>query len=194
MVIKYVLGAGIYVVTGEAVDEVGSAAWLAFRLVFVAAALSALSLCELVTKYPGAAGIIIYVDRALKRPTLSFAVGLAVLASGLTSAATAASAFGSDCLTLGAAACAALIVNQAIAGSLTDIARAGVIVGVGLIVHRVSGTPGARPPAGVAGLPRNSGGGAMRNSGGGAMMDCARHTETPRAASPPRLRTDQDER
>jgi APA family basic amino acid/polyamine antiporter len=98
LVVGNVLGAGIYAVTGEVAAEVGDAAWLAFATAFGVAALSALALCELVTKYPGAAGVALYVDRAFARPMLTFVVGFAVLASGLTSAATAARAFGGDYL------------------------------------------------------------------------------------------------
>jgi len=98
MVIGNVLGAGIYVVTGEVAGEVGGATWLAFAIAFVVAALSALSLCELVTKYPGATGVALYVDTAFRKPMLTFVVGFTVLASGLTSAATASRAFGGDYL------------------------------------------------------------------------------------------------
>ena len=65
---------------------------------FATAGISALTLCELVTRYPGAGGIVVYVDRAFGSPTLSLTVGVTILASGLTSAATAARAFGGEYL------------------------------------------------------------------------------------------------
>lgn len=98
LVVGNVLGAGIYVVVGEVARDVGGGVWLAFVVAFVVAAVSALTLCELVTKYPGAAGVALYVERAFARPMLTFVVGFAILASGLTSAATAARAFGGDYL------------------------------------------------------------------------------------------------
>lgn len=111
MVVGNVLGAGIYVVTGEVAAEVGAQVWLAFGVALGVAAISALSLCELVTKYPGAAGVAAYVDRAFGRPTLTFVTGVAILASGVTSAATAARAFGGDHLQelVGVSAAAAAI-------------------------------------------------------------------------------------
>lgn len=98
LVVGNVLGAGIYVVVGEVARDVGGGVWLAFLVAFSVAAVSALTLCELVTKYPGASGVALYVGRAFRRPTLTFVVGFAILASGLTSAATAARAFGGDYL------------------------------------------------------------------------------------------------
>ena len=98
LVIGNVLGAGVYAVTGEVAAEAGQLAWLGFIVAFAIAGLSALSLCELVTKYPGAAGVALYVQRAFRVRWLTFVVGFAVLASGLTSAATAARAFGGDYL------------------------------------------------------------------------------------------------
>ena len=98
LVVGNVLGAGIYAIVGEVVGEAGGLSWIAFGVAFATAAVSALSLCELVTKYPGASGVVVYVDRAFGRPAVSLAVGLAILASGLTSAATAARAFGGEYL------------------------------------------------------------------------------------------------
>lgn len=98
LVVGNVLGAGIYAVVGEVAREAGGLSWVAFLVAFGTAALSALSLCELTTKYPGASGIVLYVERAFRRPVLSLTVGIAILASGLTSAATAARAFGGEYL------------------------------------------------------------------------------------------------
>ena len=95
-VVGNLLGAGIYVVVGEVASDVGRAGWVAIAIAFCVAGVSALTLCELVTTYPGASGVALYVDRAFGLPLLTFAVGVAVLACGLTSAATAWSAFGGD--------------------------------------------------------------------------------------------------
>lgn len=98
LVVGNVLGAGIYAVVGEVTGEAGGLSWVAFLVAFATAGISALTLCELVTKYPGASGIVVYVDRAFRSQTLSLTVGLTILASGLTSAATAARAFGGEYL------------------------------------------------------------------------------------------------
>jgi amino acid transporter len=51
-----------------------------------------------VSKYPQAAGAALYVHRAFRRPLLSFLVAFAVMASGVSSAAALARAFGGDYL------------------------------------------------------------------------------------------------
>ncbi len=98
MVVGDILGAGIYILVGDVAGELGGMAWLAFAAAFAIAALSASSYAELVTRYPGAAGSALYVDRAAGRATLTFAVGMAVMLSSLMTAATTARAFAGDYL------------------------------------------------------------------------------------------------
>jgi len=97
-VVGDILGAGIYAVVGEVAGAVGGAIWAAFTLAFLLALLTAFSYAELVTKYPRAAGAALYAQRAFRRPFLTFVIAVAVMASGITSAATAARAFGGDYL------------------------------------------------------------------------------------------------
>jgi len=97
-VIGDVLGAGIYALVGEVGGEVGGAIWAAFLLAGVLALFTAASYSELVTKYPQAAGAALYVNKAFKSEFFTFLVGFAVMASGVTSAATLATAFGGDYL------------------------------------------------------------------------------------------------
>jgi amino acid transporter len=97
-VIGDVLGAGIYALVGEVGGRVGGAIWAAFALALFLAVFTAFAYAELVTKYPGAAGAALYVNKAFRRPFLTFIVAFAVMASGLTSAATLARAFGGDYL------------------------------------------------------------------------------------------------
>lgn len=97
-VIGDILGAGIYAVVGEVAGTVGGAVWAAFLLAFALALLTAFAYAELVTKYPVAAGAALYVNRAFSRPFVTFVVAVAVMASGVTSASTAARAFGGDYL------------------------------------------------------------------------------------------------
>jgi APA family basic amino acid/polyamine antiporter len=97
-VIGDVLGAGIYALVGEVGGEVGGAIWSAFLLAGVLALFTAASYSELVTKYPRAAGAALYVHRAFKSDFFTFVVAFAVMSSGVTSAATLATAFGGDYL------------------------------------------------------------------------------------------------
>ncbi len=97
-VIGDVLGAGIYALVGEVGGEVGGAIWAAFLLAGVLAVFTAASYSELVTKYPQAAGAALYVNKAFKSEFFTFVVAFAVMTSGVTSAATLATAFGGDYL------------------------------------------------------------------------------------------------
>ncbi|HVL95656.1 MAG TPA: APC family permease [Solirubrobacteraceae bacterium] len=97
-VIGDVLGAGIYALVGEVGGRVGGAIWAAFALALALAFFTAFAYAELVTKYPHAAGAALYANKAFRKPFLTFMVAFAVMASGLTSAATLARAFGGDYL------------------------------------------------------------------------------------------------
>jgi basic amino acid/polyamine antiporter, APA family len=82
------LGAGIYGLVGRAAGELGSAVWLGFAVAMVAALLTGLSYASLGSRYPRAGGAAYITHRAWHRPLLTWMVGLAVMASGLTSVAT----------------------------------------------------------------------------------------------------------
>jgi amino acid transporter len=82
------LGAGIYGLVGRAAGELGSAVWLGFLVAMVAALLTGLSYASLGSRYPRAGGAAYVTSRAYGRPLLTWTVGLAVMASGLTSVAT----------------------------------------------------------------------------------------------------------
>jgi len=88
-----ILGAGIYGLVGKAAGEMGSAAWLGFLVSLVAAGFTGLSYASLGSRYPRAAGAVFATSRAFRSSFLSYAVGLALLASGLTSMATASRVF-----------------------------------------------------------------------------------------------------
>lgn len=91
-----ILGAGIYALVGEVASEVGGAVWTAFGVALLLAFLTAFAYVELITKYPHAGGAALFVNRAFRLPFFTFMVGFAVMASGVTSAATLATAFGGD--------------------------------------------------------------------------------------------------
>jgi APA family basic amino acid/polyamine antiporter len=85
-----ILGTGIYALVGEVAGEVGGAVWVSFAVAFVLAFCTAFAYAELVTKYPHAAGAALYVHKAFGVPFVTFLVAYGVMASGITSASTAA--------------------------------------------------------------------------------------------------------
>lgn len=87
------LGSGIYGLIGQAAGLAGNAVWLAFLVAMVAALLTALSYASLGSRYPRAGGAAYVTERAYRMPLLSFVVGLAVVAAGLTSIATQSQVF-----------------------------------------------------------------------------------------------------
>jgi basic amino acid/polyamine antiporter, APA family len=93
-VIGDILGTGIYALTGSVAGKVGGALWLPFLVAFIVAFLTAFAYLELVGKYPRAAGAALYTNRAFRKPFLTFIVAFAVMCSGITSASSAALAFG----------------------------------------------------------------------------------------------------
>ncbi len=97
-VIGDVLGAGVYALVGAVGGRVGGAIWASFLLALALALFTAFAYAELVTKYPRAAGAALYVNRAFRRPFITFLVAFAVMCSGLSSAATLARAFGGNYL------------------------------------------------------------------------------------------------
>ncbi len=88
-----ILGAGIYGLVGKAAGQMGNAVWLAFLASMIAAGLTGLSYASLGSRYPRAGGASYVTHRAFKKSWLAYGVGLAVLASGLTSMATATRVF-----------------------------------------------------------------------------------------------------
>ena len=87
------LGAGVYGLIGKTAKEMGNAIWLAFVAAMFAALLTGLSYASLGSRYPRAGGVSFITQRAFGMPFLSYVIGLAVVASGLTSFATGARAF-----------------------------------------------------------------------------------------------------
>ena len=91
-----ILGTGVYALTGQVAAEVGGAAWAPFLCAFLVAMLTATSYLELVTKFPQAAGAALYTHKAFGVHFLTFVVAFTVMASGITSASTAARAFAAN--------------------------------------------------------------------------------------------------
>jgi amino acid transporter len=93
-VVGDILGTGIYALTGDVAARIGGALWIPFLAAFVVAFLTAFSYLELVGKYPGAGGAALFTHRAFGVQFLTFMVTFTVMSSGVTSAASAAKAFG----------------------------------------------------------------------------------------------------
>lgn len=87
------LGSGVYALMGRAAGIMGNAIWVAFLLSMVAALLTGLSYASLGSRYPRAAGAAYVTQRAFGWPYVSYLVGLAVMASGVTSMAAQSRAF-----------------------------------------------------------------------------------------------------
>ncbi|HVX36508.1 MAG TPA: amino acid transporter, partial [Hyphomicrobium sp.] len=87
------VGSGIYGLIGKAAGQAGSAVWLSFLIALCAALLTSLSYASLGSRYPRAGGAAYVTGRAFRTPIVSFIVGLALVASGLTSIATQSKIF-----------------------------------------------------------------------------------------------------
>jgi amino acid transporter len=87
------VGSGIYGLIGKAAGEAGSALWASFLIALCAALLTSLSYASLGSRYPRAGGAAYVTSRAFGIPILSFVIGLALVASGLTSIATQSKIF-----------------------------------------------------------------------------------------------------
>lgn len=87
-----ILGAGIYVLIGEAASTAGNATWLAFVFSAVVAVLTGFSYAELSSMYPTDAGEYTYTEKAFGKG-LAFFIGYFVLLSAIISAATVATGF-----------------------------------------------------------------------------------------------------
>lgn len=81
------IGAGIYVLIGEAAARGGLYAPTSFLLAGVVMAFSAASFAELSVRYPVSAGEAAYVKAGFNSNTLSTLVGLMVISAGVMSAA-----------------------------------------------------------------------------------------------------------
>lgn len=88
-----ILGAGIYGLVGKAAGLMGNGVWMAFLVSMVAAGFTGLSYASLGSRYPRAGGASFVTHKAYASNFLAYVVGLAVLASGLTSMATASKVF-----------------------------------------------------------------------------------------------------
>ena len=87
-----ILGAGIYVLIGEAAGLAGNALWLSFIIVGIACVLTGLSYAELASIFPKAGAEYVYIERAFNR-TLAWFVGYLLVVGGIIGTATVALGF-----------------------------------------------------------------------------------------------------
>lgn len=89
-----ILGAGIFVVIGEVLDQAGSAAPFAYALAGLVAVFTALSFAEVGARVPTAAGAIDYVEAAFgERAQLPAIVGWLLIVANIVSGATITTGF-----------------------------------------------------------------------------------------------------
>lgn len=88
-----ILGAGIYVLVGKVAGLAGEGTVVAFIIAMFVAGLTAFSYMELSGRYPVSASVSVYLHKAFGRRWLSVAIGLAMIAGGIASAAALAQGF-----------------------------------------------------------------------------------------------------
>ncbi|HSU37526.1 MAG TPA: APC family permease [Propionibacteriaceae bacterium] len=88
-----VLGSGIYVLIGAVAAAVGGAFWIAFAAGVSVATITGLAYAELATKYPQAAGAALYVNKAFRRPMLTFLITICMLSASFAASGSLASGF-----------------------------------------------------------------------------------------------------
>lgn len=89
-----ILGAGIYVLIGQAAALAGDLVWASFLLAASISVFTGLSYAELAAMYPHAAAEYVYVRRAFERPFFAYLVGWLIVFAAVVSAATVALGFG----------------------------------------------------------------------------------------------------
>jgi APA family basic amino acid/polyamine antiporter len=89
-----ILGAGIYVLIGEAAGFAGNALWISFILGAIVAAFAGLSYSELTALFPRAAAEYVFVKEGFRSDFIGFMVGWLTILTSIIVAATVALGFG----------------------------------------------------------------------------------------------------
>ena len=89
-----ILGAGIYVLIGEAVGFAGDSVWIAFALGSIVALFAGLSYAELSSLFPKAAAEYVFIKNAFKNNFFAFVIGWLTAITSIITAATVALGFG----------------------------------------------------------------------------------------------------
>jgi APA family basic amino acid/polyamine antiporter len=88
------LGAGIYVLIGEAAGFAGNSVWISFILAAIVAVFAGLSYAELTALFPKAAAEYVFVKNAFKNNFIAFIIGWLTAITSMITAATVALGFG----------------------------------------------------------------------------------------------------
>ena len=88
-----IIGAGVYVLVGDASGLAGSAVWLAFLVGVIVALFTGLSYAELAAVYPKAASEYVFLGRAYGNRALSFLTQWMMLVTEVVAAAAVALGF-----------------------------------------------------------------------------------------------------
>ena len=88
------LGAGIYVLIGEAAGFAGNSMWISFLLATIVAIFAGLSYAELSALFPKAAAEYVFVKNAFKNNFIAFIIGWLTAITSMITAATVALGFG----------------------------------------------------------------------------------------------------
>ena len=89
-----ILGAGIYVLIGEAAGFAGDSVWIAFALGSVVALFAGFSYAELTSVFPKAAAEYVFIKNAFKNNFFAFVIGWLTAITSIITAATVALGFG----------------------------------------------------------------------------------------------------
>ncbi|MFB5630038.1 MAG: APC family permease [Nitrosopumilaceae archaeon] len=89
-----ILGAGIYVLIGEAAGFAGNSVWISFMLGAIAAMFAGLSYAELTALFPKAAAEYTFVKQAFKNNFIAFIIGWLTAITSMITAATVSLGFG----------------------------------------------------------------------------------------------------
>ena len=89
-----ILGAGIYVLIGEAIGFAGNSVWISFLLGTIVAVFAGLSYAELTALFPKAAAEYTSVKNAFKNNFIAFIIGWLTAITSIIMAATVALGFG----------------------------------------------------------------------------------------------------
>ena len=92
--IGIILGAGIYVLIGEAASITGNSVWMAFLFTAIIASFTGLSYAELSSMFPKAAAEFVYVKNAFQNKYLPFVLGWIIIFTEVFAGATVALGFG----------------------------------------------------------------------------------------------------
>lgn len=92
--IGLILGAGIYVLIGQAAGIAGNVVWISFVFGAIAAVFSGLSYAELSSMFPKSAAEFLFVKNAFRNNFLAFIIGWMTLFTSIISASTVALGFG----------------------------------------------------------------------------------------------------